>query len=128
MDQKNLNVPKTISDLAQASDETLLNFVNYSKGHTGKDFSEYFKVEYSYSKLTNELKERGYRNGWYHPYGRKQSMCMEMDSQYSRGLVPNRILARGTVELYLLGIIFRYISSVREVGERDTRKEKREAK
>ena len=55
----------TKEELQQKSDKELLALVEKSKGHTGYDFSEYMKCDFSYSFLTTTLKDRGYENGWH---------------------------------------------------------------
>ena len=49
----------------QLSDEELLQMVEKATGHTSKDFSDYMNCDFSYTTLTNLLKDRGYENGWH---------------------------------------------------------------
>ena len=59
-------VPKmTKAELIERSDEELLNLVDKAKGHTGNDFGDFMNCDFSYSFLTNVLKERGFENGWH---------------------------------------------------------------
>lgn len=55
----------TKEQLQQKPDVELLAMVNKSAGHTGKDFQDYMRCDFSYSFLTTELRNRGYTNGWY---------------------------------------------------------------
>ena len=62
------DVPKmTKAELKEKSDEELLSLVNNAKGHTNSDFGDFMNCDFSYSFLTNTLKERGYELGWYKP-------------------------------------------------------------
>lgn len=55
----------TQNDLKNMPDSKLLEWVKNAKGHTGSDFKEVFGTDFGYGVLTNELKSRGYVNGWY---------------------------------------------------------------
>ena len=55
----------TKEELIASADDILLDLVDKSKGHTGKDFGEYMDCDFSYTFLTTELQKRGYKNGWY---------------------------------------------------------------
>lgn len=59
----------TKEECQQKSDVELLLMVQQAQGHTGEDFSDHMKCDFSYSYLTNVLKKRGYQNGWYKPTG-----------------------------------------------------------
>ncbi len=54
----------TKEDIQLKNDEELLEIAQRAKGHT-KDFSEYMHCDFSYTYLTDLLKQRGYENGWY---------------------------------------------------------------
>ena len=55
----------TKEECQQKSDAELLAMVAKAQGHTAKDFSEYMNCDFSYSYLTNILRDRGYENGWH---------------------------------------------------------------
>ncbi len=55
----------TKEELVASADAILLDLVDKSKGHTGKDFGESMDCDFSYTFLTGELQKRGYKNGWY---------------------------------------------------------------
>ena len=59
----------TKEQLQQKPDSELLAMVTKAAGHTGKDFKEYVRCDFSYSFLTTELRNRGYANGWYKTNG-----------------------------------------------------------
>lgn len=52
------------AEMQSKTDVALLEMVEQAKGHT-KDFQEYFHCDFSYTFLTDELKRRGYDNGWH---------------------------------------------------------------
>lgn len=54
---------KTFSDLRTAPDEELLQMYNDAQGDTD-NFKKNFETEFSYTTLTNEIKKRGYVQGW----------------------------------------------------------------
>ncbi|MCR4813789.1 MAG: hypothetical protein K5879_03050 [Lachnospiraceae bacterium] len=49
----------------QLSDAELLQMIDKATGHTGKDFQDFMNCDFSYTTLTNILKDRGYENGWH---------------------------------------------------------------
>ncbi len=51
-------------EMQSKSDATLLSMAEQSKRHI-EDFQEYFHCDFSYTFLTDELKRRGYDNGWH---------------------------------------------------------------
>ena len=57
---------RTISELRNASDREVLACIAEVKANGVKtnDFQNFFKTEYSYSSLTNELSNRGYSQRW----------------------------------------------------------------
>ena len=58
--------PKMTKDeLQQKSDAELLKMIRDAQGHTKDDFPEYMNTEFSYSFLTNLMKERGFESGWH---------------------------------------------------------------
>lgn len=57
--------PITLEQLKNAPEDILLAMIEEASEYTGKDFSDYMGVEYSYGALTNELTKRGYENGWH---------------------------------------------------------------
>lgn len=60
------STPKmTKEEAQQKSDSELLQMIQQAQGHTGKDFSDYMNCDFSYTHLTNLLKDRGYENGWH---------------------------------------------------------------
>lgn len=59
----------TQNDLTKMSDEELLDLVKKAKGHTGTDFKEFCSTDFAYTTLLNELRARGYENGWYKQNG-----------------------------------------------------------
>ena len=81
MDATNLNITTTEStteveqsltshkitkeEAQMMSDEELLQMVQQSQGHTGKDFPEHMNCSFSYTYLTGLLKDRGYEMGWH---------------------------------------------------------------
>lgn len=61
-----LSTPKmTKEEAQQKSDAELLQMIQQSQGHTGKDFSDYMNFDFSYSYLTGLIRDRGYENGWH---------------------------------------------------------------
>ena len=81
MDATNLNITTTESatefehsipthkitkeEAQMMTDEKLLQMVQQSQGHTGKDFPEHMSCDFSYTYLTGLLKDRGYEMGWH---------------------------------------------------------------
>ena len=57
----------TKNDMLNMTDMQLLELVENAKGHTGKEFQAHCDTDFSYSVLLNELRNRGYENGWYKP-------------------------------------------------------------
>lgn len=66
--------PLKKSELRKKTDAELLDLVQKSVGHTGKDFSTYMNCDFSYSYLTSLLKDRGFINGWYKPSNKTSSV------------------------------------------------------
>lgn len=62
---------KTIKDLRNAPDQELLEMVKKAPGNTGKSFQSTFGVEFSYTTLTKELNNRGYKKEWHKVDGGK---------------------------------------------------------
>ena len=61
-----LSTPKmTKEEAQQKSDAELLQMIQDATGHTGKDFSDFMKVDFSYTYLTGLIRDRGYENGWH---------------------------------------------------------------
>ena len=52
-------------DFLKKSDEEILEFMKGSQGHTGDDFRDYMKCNFSYSLITSTLRDRGYEPGWF---------------------------------------------------------------
>ncbi|MCR5233969.1 MAG: hypothetical protein K6E53_08680 [Lachnospiraceae bacterium] len=52
-------------EVQQKSDDELLLMIQQAQGHTGKDFPDFMKCDFSYSYLTGLIRGRGYENGWY---------------------------------------------------------------
>ena len=60
------NTPRLTKEQAQRlSDAELLQMIDKAAGHTTKDFQDYMNCDFSYTTLTNLLRERGYENGWH---------------------------------------------------------------
>lgn len=60
------NTPRMTKEQAQClTDSELLQMVENAAGHTTKDFMEFMNCDFSYTFLTNLLKDRGYENGWH---------------------------------------------------------------
>ena len=55
----------TKEEALQLSDTELLQMIEKATGHTGSDFQEFMSCTFSYTTLTNILKNRGYENGWH---------------------------------------------------------------
>ena len=65
-DVKVLSAPKmTKEEAQQKTDAELLQMIQQSQGHTGKDFSDYMNCDFSYTYLTGLIRDRGYENGWH---------------------------------------------------------------
>lgn len=64
-------------------DRQILDIVDNAKGHTGKEFGETYGCDFSYNFLLNELKRRGYINGWYRPadVNEKKEIITESESR-----------------------------------------------
>jgi hypothetical protein len=61
-----LSTHKITKEEAQLkSDAELLQMIQQSQGHTGKDFSDYMNCDFSYTYLTGLIRDRGYENGWH---------------------------------------------------------------
>ena len=81
MDATNLNITTTESatefehsipthkitkeEAQMMTDEKLLQMVQQSQGHTGKDFPEHMSCDFSYTYLTGLLKDIGYEMVWH---------------------------------------------------------------
>ncbi|MBQ8247515.1 MAG: hypothetical protein IJZ42_10315 [Lachnospiraceae bacterium] len=53
----------TMEDLRSAPDSELLQMYEDAQGDT-KEFTQKFGTEFSYTSLTSEIKNRGYKQGW----------------------------------------------------------------
>ncbi len=61
-----LSTPKmTKEEAQQKTDAELLQMIQQSQGHTGKDFTDYMNCDFSYTYLTSLIRDRGYENGWH---------------------------------------------------------------
>lgn len=79
-----LSTPKmTKEEAQQKSDAELLQMIQQSQGHTGKDFSDYMNCDFSYTYLTGLIRDRGYENGWHKtsegssPVVKPTAICMK---------------------------------------------------
>ena len=57
------NIPKTLQDLRDAEDDVLLKLYDKAQGNT-KEFTKQCNMDFSYSSLTREIKNRGYEQRW----------------------------------------------------------------
>ena len=57
---------KTLEELRNATDEEILACYNEAQGHTN-DSQNTFGADYSYSMITKELQNRGYKQTWTKP-------------------------------------------------------------
>lgn len=56
----------TKEDLAKMTDGEVLDLVKKAQGHT-KEMQDFLNCDFSYTHLTNELKRRGWTDGWHKP-------------------------------------------------------------
>ena len=55
----------TKEEAQQKTDAELLQMIQQAQNHTGKDFYDHMNCDFSYSYLTNLIRDRGYEKGWH---------------------------------------------------------------
>lgn len=55
----------TKKEAQQKTDAELLQMIQQAQNHTGTDFGDHMNCDFSYSYLTNLIRDRGYEKGWH---------------------------------------------------------------